>query len=92
MIQPMTYYQDGQLREKLWFDEDTNHIHRLDGPAYQEWSCTGELILEEWWINNVRVNMLNHPFVKSLKNYRLYSKWRRGELNEEEHILVITSI
>ena len=72
------------IREEYWVNGDR---HRLNGPAVI-WN-NGPI---EWWIKDRRVREKDHPFVKLLKQYCLFSKWKRGELTEDERVLVKMSI
>ena len=57
--------------------------HRIDGPAVVKVNGT-----RQWWIEGKIVLEKNHPFVKLLKQYRLFSKWERGELTKDEKVLI----
>tara|TARA_R110002033_G_scaffold133385_1_gene173392 strand:+ start:333 stop:554 length:222 start_codon:yes stop_codon:yes gene_type:complete len=46
-----TYHPNGQLKSETW---RTNHVlHKLNGPAIQEWNEEGKLIGQAWYFNGV---------------------------------------
>ena len=41
--------EDGELKWQMCFFD--GNLHRVDGPAHQQWNDEGKLIREEWWID-----------------------------------------
>lgn len=46
---------------------------------------------QEWWVEGELIEE-DHPFAIALKRNRLFAKWKRGELTEDEQILIKLSM
>ena len=79
---PAVEYADGSC---AWFID--GKYHRLDGPAVERKNDQFG-----WWVNGKPVPEKDHPFVKLLKKYRLYARWKRKELTKDDWILIKMSI
>ena len=84
------WHENGKLKYKGWFQN--GQCHRLDGPAYQYWFMSEELKITYWHICGKIIDEHSHPFVKLLKQYSLYDKWKRDELTEDEQVLIKLSL
>lgn len=86
------WHKNGQLKQEVWIlDED---LHRLDGPAVQEWDENGNLLMERWeqrWWGDCKrpdpwllgMHRLDGPAVKEfdLDTFELVREewWRNGK-------------
>lgn len=79
---PAAIQADGTQR---WYQNGL--LHRLDGPAAIRADGT-----QRWYLNGRQVTERDHPFVIALKRNRLFAKWKRDELTEDDMTLVKLSM
>ena len=84
------WWFNGQLLNESWYYKGERY--RPDGPANVGWYEDGVVGYEDWYNNGKHVEMEDHPFVKLLNKYCLYSKWKCNELTEDEQILIKLSL
>lgn len=68
------YYDNGRVWTESWRNE-AEHLHRLDGPAFQSWYENGQLMQKLWFIDG-EFHRLDGP---------AYQGWTEtGQLEDEE--------
>ena len=67
-------YDNGNIECEWWHKEnDTLYRHKEDGPAYTVYYKDGELLYEEWWMNNNK-HRIDGPAIKEYNKHGTVSR------------------